>query len=217
MLRDLAVSIAARRIGFRTDTDVTDALTAELQAVQSELEGGVQLANGGVFLPWFLLTEIASNTSTPDEPRVLVPADFLMETDEGEAALWLVDTEGKDVALSKDAYAALHAANPDPGQPKAYALVGQYFRLVPTPNAIYPLKIIYYAKDQDLSTNIENQWLKYAPELLMAKAIAKVAESLKDMELVSLQEARAVREALKLYNTHIARQEANASRSMGDD
>jgi hypothetical protein len=66
------------------------------------------------------------------------------------------------------------------GPPEAYALLGNYFRIFPTPDALYTLKTIYYAKDTTLDTNVENKWLKYAPMLILGRAGKFIAGPLRD-------------------------------------
>ena len=72
--------------------------------------------------------------------------------------------------LPKDSLEILRDTYPGEGTPKAYALDNRYYRIFPTPDASYKLKHIYYKQDTSLSTNIENQWLKYAPFLMIGVA-----------------------------------------------
>lgn len=62
----------------------------------------------------------------------------------------------------------------------------------------------------------ENAWLKYVPDLLIAKTGLIIAgEYLKDTDLVTLFGAQQERAVKRLANFETAREEANRSRRMG--
>lgn len=175
MTRDEAVSEIQTQLAFRTTLAST--IIGHLKQAQSDLELAPTL-------PWFLVSEDSYKDTVSGEQRVPVPLDFLDETD--EAVLRYVPTtpsaDAPEVDLFKDNYDDLRKAYMDPstgilkvGPPEAYALLGGYFRVFPTPDAAYRLKMIYYAEDDVLDTNIENQWLKYSPLLLIGKAGKKIA------------------------------------------
>jgi hypothetical protein len=42
------------------------------------------------------------------------------------------------------------------------------------------IRLIYYAKDTVLSSNVENKWLKYTPDLLIGRAGRLLATGLRD-------------------------------------
>lgn len=163
MNRDTAVASVARRLGNRTNLN-TD-IIAEMQVMQSVLERDLTLR------PWFLLTDVESLSTTSGEEKVQLPSDFLYEGE--ETGLFWYDasvSENNWTELVKVDYDdAVSFYNAKTGSPEAYALVGNYFRIYPTPDAAYTFKCIYYAADTVLSSNIENQWLKYAPQLLIAE------------------------------------------------
>lgn len=160
MDRDTAVTIVKRRLARFNDSVMTDYIITEMQAAQQRLEGRPEP-------PWFLITESAYTTTSANEERIAVPTDFLMEV-EGDA-LWIEDTDGVRTVLKKDDYDSIRTLYSEPGTPKRYALLGNYFRLRPAPDAGYTLHMIYYGSDDVLSTNMENQWLKYMPEILIAE------------------------------------------------
>lgn len=182
MKRDDAVAIIKGRCSKRTNADLDADIVAEMQLQQLELETAL-------VLPWFLLSEIAVASTTAHDERLTLPTLFIREPEE-ETALWYLktsDTENPRKALTKDAYDKLVQLFPGEGEPKAYGLVGQYFRLKPTPDAVYQIEMIYYKKDTILDSNIENLWLKNAPDLLIAKTGCVIAgEYLKDMDAFAL-------------------------------
>ena len=164
MLRSAAVSIIQQALGFRTDK-MTEIITA-LQSAQTILERNA-------LLPWFLQTEISSFSTTSDEERVLLPTDFLREWDEG--SLWYfnaaaVQDADKWTELVKDDLDELRKSLPGDGAPQAYSLDGIYIRIFPTPDAAYVLKQVYYKEDATLDSDLENDWLKYFPFLMIGKA-----------------------------------------------
>ncbi|MFQ5741990.1 MAG: hypothetical protein ACE5HV_00195 [Acidobacteriota bacterium] len=200
MTRDEAVTEVQRGLGFRTDL-ATEIITA-LKTVQSELERRATL-------PWFLLTEVASASTVKDEERVPVPSDFLREYEE-DALHYFNGATGvadEDVwtPLAKDDLEFLRDELPGSGAPQAYALDVKYFRVFPTPDAVYTLKQIYYKTDTVLNSNIENQWLKYAHALLIGEAGIKIASGLRDKEGLPLFQSMAQRGANDLLVENEAR------------
>ncbi len=175
MTRDEAVAEIQVQLAFRTT--LSSNIITHLQMAQQELE----LAPS---LPWFLISEDSYIDTTSSEQRIPVPDDFLDETD--EAVLRYVPTtpsaDDPEVDLLKDDYDSLRKAYMDTttgtiqeGPPESYAILGNYFRLFPTPDDVYRLRMIYYKADDLLDTNIENNWLKYVPQLLMGRAGKKIA------------------------------------------
>lgn len=173
MTRDEAVTRIQNTLGFRTDQ--TSNIQTALKDAQVKLEQGAEL-------PWFLLTEISTSTSTPDEERVSLPTDFLREYEEDP--LWYVDSAGAWHVLAKDDLETLRADYAGAGAPIAYALDPKYFRLFPTPDDNYTLKFIYYATDTVLTTDVENNWLKYFPYLMIGEAGRLFAPGLRDAAAV---------------------------------
>jgi len=215
--RDQAVDIIMARLVQRTDTSLRDKIIAELVRAQDQLERGS-------FLPWFLLSESSETSTTADEERVGLPSNFLREYEDG--ALYLVKSDGSWKELVKDDLDALRGLYPDnskTGEPRYYSLTGQYFILKPVPDKIYPLRMRYYKQDSSLagsygdSNNIENQWLRYSPELLVGMAGEVIAgQYVFNAQLAQQFGQMAAAARVALYRQDVARQEVNASRTMGD-
>lgn len=163
MNRDTAVARIQEALGFRTD--LVTVIQNALQDAQIDLELQPPI-------PWFLETEVSSNATVIGEERVIVPLNFLQDYEDD--ALWYFDGSLADadqwVLLQRKDLEYLRANFPGSGKPKAYALVGQNYRIFPTPDAVFTLKQIYYKTDVILSSNVENDWLKYAPNLLIGEA-----------------------------------------------
>jgi len=175
MNRDDAVGRIQRVLGFRGDrsTEIIDAL----QDAQIDLELRRPL-------PWFLKTEVAAEDTVANEERVALPTDFLEEWDDD--ALWYFDSaaddEDKWTLLQKEDLQTLRS-DPDlagSDKPLFYAYDGLYFRIFPTPDAIYPLRMIYFQQDTLLTSNIENLWLKNIPTLIIGEAGLKMTTPFRD-------------------------------------
>lgn len=174
MIRDDAVKRVQRPLGFRSDkaTEIVDAL----QDAQVELESSAEL-------PWFLRTEVSSISTVSAEERIEVPDDFLREWEDD--ALWYFNAGASEAAdiwteLVKDELTFLRNNLPGSGVPQAYALDGNNFRIFPTPDAVYVLKLIYYQRDTLLTSNVENLWLKHIPFLLIGKAGIQLSVGFRD-------------------------------------
>lgn len=162
MLRDTAVATIARRLGNRTGMESD--IIAEMQLAQTTLESDATIR------PWFLLTEIASTTATAGEERLQLPSNFLAEYEEGTLFVYDGTLDDPWVELVKCPFDDnVKVAKGASGKPESYSLTGDYFRLFPTPDAAYTMKMLYFKQDTTLSSDVENQWLKYAPQLLIAE------------------------------------------------
>lgn len=180
MLRDTAVSIIAQRLGNRTDLDAK--IVTEMQLVQDTLERAE-------LLPFFLLTEMATTQTTAGEERVAIPSDFLKEFEEG--ALWYYNSgespswkplARKNIQDVKGAF----TSDEETGAPQYYTLTGNYYRIAPVPDDVYILKQFYYAKDTVLSSNVENNWLKFAAEWFICETGVRISAYIQNDKMVQL-------------------------------
>lgn len=178
MTRDEAFALMLEVLGFRTGLQST--LIRHIKLAQTTLELGPTY-------PWFLLSEDSFTTTLSGEERILVPTDFLGEKDDLVLKYVPDDAESDldEVDLKKGFYDTLRQNYRDVeralGPPEAYAIVGNYFRLFPTPDDDYTIRMIFYQAATPLDTNVENVWLKYAPKVLMGMAGQTVAASLRDV------------------------------------
>jgi hypothetical protein len=205
MLRDTAVNLIARRLGNRTD--LNDSIIAELQFVQELLENRE-------YLPWFLLSELASTSTVADEERLALPSDFLMEYEQGALWYYSASSETKWTPLVKRPIEDLKGAFDSSGAPQYYALANGYFRLGPVPDAVYNIKMLYYKRDEGLDTNIENNWLKYAPALMVAMTGVQVATYIQNERMIQVFAAALQRAEVEFYNALEARKHANMDYQM---
>jgi len=201
------------RLGGRTEPDLRATCLLEAQYVQeTELEGGP-------ILPWFLISEDTVAVMTIEERRLEVPDDFLRELDD-EGALVLVKEDGSEQELIKKSYDELvswHGLTTTADYPENYALVGKYFMLFPLPLKASTVRMRYYARDVVLNDdNTENQWLKWATDLLLAATgYAVASKHIRDDEkAVEFSKDRDKAHG-RLVVQHTARDEGNRDRSMG--
>lgn len=206
MIRDLAVELIKQQFGMRRTGDTVIVQNLVLAQVGLEMMPTK---------PWFLLSEKSTVVTTINEQRVPIPSDFIMEYN--EEGLSYIDADGTEHDLVKADVDTLkvYFKEEGTGEPAAYALVGDYFRLFPTPAAAYNIGMIYYQKDATLDTNIENKWLKYVPHLLMGTALSQIATPLRDK--AAMEQAKLwIAMGSQILNAHnVARDSANRVDQIG--
>ena len=176
MTRDEARALIQQTLVWRSDK--ADEIVTALKNAQTKLERGAEL-------PWFLLTEVSSSSTVSGEERIELPSDFIREAE--EHALYYYNGAAsadadKWVPLLKDGMEFLRSEYPGSGAPQAYAQVGVYDRIFPTPDDAYTIKRIYFKNDAVLSTNIENNWLKYYPFLIIGEAGRMISPAFRDKD-----------------------------------
>lgn len=172
MTRDEAITLIQQQLSFRTDQASNAVLYLKL--AQQTLEKSATL-------PWWLRSEYSTISTSADEQRIPVPADFLREDEDSQLAYVPADTSADIVHLDKDTTDQLEAFyQRRTGAPEAYSLDGDYFRLFPIPDDVYTIRMVYLKKDTVLDTNVENKWLKHLPYLLMGVAGGMLAGPLRD-------------------------------------
>lgn len=206
MTRDEAVAAIKVQLGFRTNQDAQ--IVTCLQQAQVKLE---RMATK----PWFLLSEKATVSLVIDEPRLAHPTDYLGEYEENGLTYIPADNEDP-VALRKDDLDILKAYYKlTEGPPEAYAVDGAYFRIFPIPDDEYTMEMYYYQQDTVLSTNVENNWLKYFPFLIMGEAGILIAGGLRDTAAMSIFNSWRKEGMVELYRDNEARKHANTSPQIG--
>jgi hypothetical protein len=209
MNRDTAVARVQLKLGFRSDqaTNIVNAF----QDNQAKLELRP-------LLPWYLRTEISSNSTVSGEERVVTPSDFIREDE--ESALWYFDASADDedkwTEIIKDDLSVLRHKFPGVGTPKAYAIHGDYFRIFPTPDAVYTLKLAYYQKQAVLTSNIENKWLLHASDLMIGMAGKDIATALRDADAVAIFKDMITEGQAQLLIDTEARRHENTRYIIGD-
>lgn len=208
MTRDEARNIVALRCGRRTDLDAT--IDAEMAFVQDTILEGDQ-----VLRPWFLLFDDTTLATVIDQETVSLPSTFIEEF-EGEPLRWLdtsidVSTGDQWVGLVKEDYRIIKARFPGKSNtPQSYAIINDKIYLRPTPSAVQSLRFIYFKKDAALTSNIQNNWLKHAADLVIAETGYIVASKhIQNMALAGeFEKDRAIAKK-RLYERNEARLHVN--------
>lgn len=215
MLRDAAVDLMLNRLGLRQgQTNLRDHAIAEMVLAQTnELEGNA-------WLPWFLLGSEQGITFTASASTQSFPSGWL--------ALWedwhpyWVDSAGARHFLVREDYDVALREYTGTGSPKVYDLVGDgQAQVFPTPDQDYIVYWRGYERDADISgsygdgNNIENGWLKWAADLLVAKAgIAMAEQYLQSAKMAQLFKGQAQVAEARLYAKHVAMTEEGKQRYM---
>lgn len=204
MDRDSAVLRIANKVGFRTD--INPLIITALQDTQDELERGT-------LLPWFLISEntpfqvVAPVPPVATPQEYALPAGFIHETDIHDGNLRFQQTtpgptlflEKMDIMPAENYFFGRRISRWNenvqiivqedtqftPGVPMVYVLRENTVRIYPGPDKTYNLLWDFYKRDVALSgANVTNQWLTFAPWLLISKAGILIATDLHDAESI---------------------------------
>lgn len=184
MLRDAAITIIKRGLGFLSSTTHDDAIVDVLKEAQAAREGARSL-------PWFLLQEDQTIALTEGTRAYALPTGFLREdidfnpvsVEDADDELSILGPLGYDEAM------ALYAQDKE-GIPEVYCIRASTLEIFPLPDADYTFKWSYYKADTVLDTNIENLWLEHVPYVLIADAGFKMAMDLRDEAATAIFQRR---------------------------
>lgn len=213
MLRDAATTLILQRLGNKSASEYLAIVESEILLAQETLEGDATLPS------FFLVGGYLVPVITPGSNIVAIPAEFLLEVEDQPMQVLDVASQ-KYIDLDKDDLQALanFYADAEPAQPEAYAIVGVNFHVFPTPDIAYTLRLLAAQKAALLSTNIENTWLKYASDLLIAQTAYMVASKhLQDFDLATAMVADLKVAKDRLWRLSEARMHTNRNYQMGDD
>ena len=162
MRRDVAVFSVQNRFSGMQGNEVR--IINEMQVAQEQFEADAEL-------PWFLIRRTEGYEITP-EGYLIPPRDYLMEYEEDDnSAVWVKHDDLwwplKKVQQSKWFNYSQEALGP---RPMVYDVIGTEYYFWPAPQSVLPMRLIYYGKDRQLDSNIENGWLQHAPNLLIGAA-----------------------------------------------
>lgn len=207
MKRDAAVDVVAQRCGNRTD--LANRIINEMFLIQKALEARTPH-------PWFL-EKLAKVTAEPDDDMVKVPRDFIVEAEEG-GIVPIVDGERKQPLVKRD-YDELAARFPGSAErPEAYALVSEWVVFFPKFTKTFEYMFLYIGKDQELTSDVENAWLREAPELVIAETGKKIAGSHLQSQRLREEFSESARiEWDTLIRRHEERKIANVEAFMGGE
>lgn len=174
-----ALDLVMLRLGSRTDATLRAACLLEMKLLQTRLEGSP-------VKPWFLFGRYA----TPDGGATFfqlsvgggsltLPANFL-DLDEDECAVYLFDPDtGLTTSLSnvvarlpRSTILNMELSLENPSEqslPKVYQVIGQRIYFRPLADKAYIVQVPGYWGDDVISdTSAENDWLKWAPDVMVS-------------------------------------------------
>lgn len=207
MTRDEVIALIQQQLGFRSDQATN--LVTYMQLAQQTLQQAPTL-------PWFLKSERSYIDTTANEERIPLPTDFLREVEPSCLVYVPTDTDEDKVFLDKDFGDQLEEYyQRTTGAPEAYCIDGEYFRIFPTPDAVYRIRMVYYFKAATLTTNIENEWTLHAPFLMAGIAGGMIAPALRDKGASAQFKQWEIQGRALLFSDTEAREHANMDYQMG--
>lgn len=231
MLLNAAIGRINDGLGFRsTGTSLDAFIQARLQIAQKTMEQGKSL-------PYFLLRINQTLTVLAGESQADLPVGFIRESDENRLHFFTAG-EVKPFYLSrryvtdaKQAY--LVTGSEETRAPRVYAVRRHFVPspavgleqevspgildfIVPADND-YELHWDYYAKDDPLDENIENNWLREAPMVLIGYAGLQIAKDLRDNEAVELFNGIFTEASRALFGEMVVQEDASQPLVMGAD
>lgn len=206
MTRDEVVALVGTRFGGIEDQ--ADRIVAELQVCQNYYEGRDPR-------PWFLITYYDATLTTSG--YMTLPADFLEQVEEEHGGFVWVDRrqDGVLVQLKRRPRSTFDPSCPD--APAYYDVVGDRVWFDPPPTEEFTAQLVYYKRDDGLSVNVENGWLREAPLLFVNNACVAVAQyNGEDGRIPVFAQLEAV-QWKTLSDRIYARREANLVQRFGGD
>ena len=210
-----ALTLLMSRLGNRTEPELRATCLSEMKLVQE-----TRLEQGPI-KPWWMTKGLSpALTMTPGSRVVALPADFVMELQE-ETSFHVTDSAGNSHPLQKRPWDELlnwFGAEANSDLPLDYALIGANLEFFPEPNLALQITGAYYAKQTAPADNSsENNWLKYAADLLIAETGIVMAEMHVQVEdnIVARFQNTVTRAWDRINRENTARAEANMNRRMG--
>jgi hypothetical protein len=175
MTRDEAVAFIKFGLGNRTDTGLDTAIVDRMKQAQRLLEQGRSL-------PFFLKLEDQTFSLPSGSVDVPFPAGFLREVQDETFHYTNTQTASNNVIYlqkvdPREGNTEVFTTPVDPGRPRAYAIMKAGFRFFPMRDTTYSLLFSYYKTAGTLDSNVaDNAWLVNAPDVLIGRAGALIAE-----------------------------------------
>ena len=183
MTRTEAVQRINDAIGFRSLGNPLEAtIIRRLQEAQRDLEKGKTL-------PRFLIQEDQPLVLNTGEHTTPLPAGFLRDVDETGIRFYIAPNSTRVRFLKRVYYkdgiqASAFVSEHDPSEPiqrrapQFYVIRKTAIDFITVANTTYNFLWDYYKAADLLTTDIENAWLRFAPEWLIGEAGLRLARSL---------------------------------------
>jgi hypothetical protein len=215
--RDEAVEQVKRGLTFRQGTTLDDQIIFELKEAQRRVQYGeaVTASLKRCPLPWFLAEYDSELSLVADTATVSLPTGFIAEM-EGDGPYYTKANASYPTHLRKWNPQAPRANAASFTAPSFYRLRKDSIEFFPTPTEALTLYWSYYKEDSALDTNIENNWLKYAPTVLIGLAGVEIAADAKNAGAVEKFSAMYTRgiDAIEVQN--FRREHSNHRSQMGE-
>ena len=141
-------------------SDLTSQIPTFIQLAEKRLERDLRIRQ---------MLKVVESTLTAGDSTVGMPSDFLAMKD--------IHIESNPIKVLKFQSTSNFYRNSrvnDRGVPVDYTLLGSEFKLAPTPDSAYTLRMVYYHKPDMLSdSNTSNLFLANCPDLLLYGALAE--------------------------------------------
>lgn len=223
MLGSVAVAEVQQILGWRSDKAAE--ILAALNYAQKERE------KPGMTLPWWLLT-VNSVVTVADTGTIAVPTNFIQEAEETtDGNLYYTSPTNRirylrkmDWRTARESYYGVNSTSAEladataqvSGEPEVFAFVSSNLvAIFPTPDAAYTLTWLYWAQDDPVALNEENNWLLNAPWVLIGEAAKKLGADLGNSNAVATASSILDKAETNLFRSVIHRAEVNVRRSMG--
>lgn len=192
------------RLGGRKN--ITDKIKGEIELAQLDLERDPKL-NLFFLSRSFVFQTYLTERSYP------MPNDWI-KMNENQQPYFMDSNESITYLKRKSAHKVFRPAQA--GVPQTYALEAVMMVLdVPADGVV---RIFYYGQDEKLTDlNQENNWTRFAPNVLLLKAAMNVAKTLRDMELFNVLNAEYQISYENLYRTCVSQEDTGFDIARGED
>lgn len=228
---EAAIAEVQQIVGWRSDkaTEIGNAL----KFAQTQRE------KAGSTFPWFLRQTKPVNTVAGTQ-IYSIPTGYIQDTEEREGNLFIysnqaLGSKSRTIFLRKMAFKDLlekyfgvwpssitdslsltdQSDTIPPGVPRDYALKDGSVVFGPTPDAAYVVNWRAWFADASLGAGVENNWLIYAPWVLIGEAARKIGSDLENASAVAKANVILERANGDFFKEVIHREEAGVKRSMG--
>ncbi|AFB70755.1 hypothetical protein MTPG_00004 [Methylophilales phage HIM624-A] len=151
--------------------DLTSQIPTFIQLAEKRLERDLRIRH---------MLKVVEATTTAGDSTVGMPEDFLSMKD-----IHIESDPIRTLKFQSTSNFYRNARPNDRGVPVDYTLLGSEFKLAPTPDSAYTLRMVYYYQPDILSdSNPSNLFLANCPDLLLYGALAEAEPYLMNDERV---------------------------------
>lgn len=152
--------------------DLTSQIPTFIQLAEKRLERDLRIRQ---------MLKVVEATTTAGDSTVGMPEDFLAMKD-----IHIESDPIRTLKFQSTSNFYRNARPNDRGVPIDYTLLGSEFKLAPTPDSAYTLRMVYYYQPDILSdSNTSNLFLANCPDLLLYGALAEAEPYLMNDERIA--------------------------------